>query len=150
VSTGTFYGTPYAPDIPGVGNETGQNVHVDPESHWGWRLPLPDEFPRNVSSYGYVSTLLIVSGACRLFGFAGYDANTSGEFVLVYDQSTLPASGAVAPIVVSTGTAAGNFSWYGGTAGRYFRRGIYVASSSTAPTYTAVASANMAVDFQVA
>ena len=122
----------------------------DPDQREGWLLPLPDQYPRNVHSEGYVTTLLVVSGPARLFGFSGYDANASGEFVLVYDRSTLPASSANAAIVVSTGTAAGNFSWYGGTAGRWFYKGIIIVASSTSPGYTAASAANMQVDVQYA
>jgi hypothetical protein len=123
---------------------------LDPSSHSGWLLPFPDQWPRNKHSEGYVTSMLVVSGPCRLIGFAGYDANTSGEFVLVFDKSTLPASAATAAIVVSTGTAAGNFSYYGAAVGRWFHNGIYIVASSTAPTYTAAASANMFIDVQYA
>jgi hypothetical protein len=151
VSTGTFSGTPYTPDpYGGEWAEGGQNVHTDPESHRGWWLPLPDQFPRNIHSEGYVSQLVVCSGPCRLFGVTGYCSNTSGEFILIYDLSgTLPASGANATVCISTGTAASNFSWYGGTVGRWMQRGIVVVVSSTAPTYTA-GSADTFIDVQYA
>lgn len=151
MSSGTFYGTPYTPDSDGTWAEGGQNIHKDPESHRGWWLPLPDEFPRSIHSEGYVTSLIVCSGPCRIFGLSGYDANTSGEFVLVYDkQGTVPASGANATFGLSTGTAAGNFSWYGGTVGRWMSRGCVIVASSTFPTYTAAASANMYIDVQYA
>jgi hypothetical protein len=153
VSSGTFSGTPYTPDpYGGEWAEGGQNIHTDPESHRGWWLPLPDEFPRSVHTEGYAISLLVASGPCRLFGFQGYDANTSGEFIQVFDKTSVGdiATGAHPTFVLSTGTAAGNFSVYFGTAGRWMQRGCVIAASSTGPTYTAAASLNMYVDAQYA
>jgi hypothetical protein len=116
----------------------------------GSLLPLPDRWPFSVHTQAYVVTFQVFSGPGRLFGFQGYDANTSGEFIQVFDktQVTDVGSGAAPTFVLSTGTAAGNFSAYFGTAGRWMERGCVIVSSSTGPTYTAAVSANMYVDVQ--
>ena len=114
----------------------------------GVLMPLPPGFPTSVHTSAYALSLQVASGACRLFGFQGYDANASGEFIQVFDSVTIPSSGAVPAFVLSTGTAAGNFSAYFGASGRWMLRGCWIVASSTGPTYTAAGSANMYVDVQ--
>lgn len=118
----------------------------------GFLLPMPPGYPSSVHTEGYVLTLLVCAGPCRLFGFQGYDANSSGEFIQVFDKSAVGdvGSGANPTFVLSTGTAAGNFSAYFGTGGRWMSRGCVIVASSTGPTYTAAGSANMYVDVQYA
>lgn len=120
----------------------------EPDRQAGFLLPLPPDFPSNVHTTAYAISLLIFAGQGRLFGFSGYDANASGEFIQVFGGTKAPASGAVPAIVISTGTAASNFSWYGGTVGRWFREGCIIVASSTGPTYTAASSGNMWIDAQ--
>lgn len=120
----------------------------EPDRQTGFLLPIPAFFPDNVTTSAYALSLLVFAGQGRLFGFQGYDANASGEFIQVYDLASIPTSATTPKVVLSTGTAAGNFSAYFGTAGRWFRRGCIIVASSTGPTYTAAASANMWVDAQ--
>lgn len=98
-------------------------------------LPLPDDYPLNSTSPGYEKSRSCGGGGSRLFGFAGYSSNVAAQFILVFDANILPANG-VAPVVIVPAAAASVFSAYYGTAGRWFRHGIIIATSTTGPTLT--------------
>lgn len=96
------------------------------------------EFPRNASSFAYVSSLLVKGGWTTLYGFSGYNSKVSAQFVQVFNFGDVVslAAGAV-PVIVVAVPAASNFSFDAGIHGRRFSRGIVIANSSTGATYTA-------------
>jgi hypothetical protein len=81
-----------------------------------------------------------------LYGFDGRNTNSGAEaFIFVFDKATAPASGDTPRFVIEAGAAgvggAGNFFYEGPTYGEKFKYGIFIGASSTdAPTYTALSS----------
>jgi hypothetical protein len=116
-----------------------------------YRLPLPQEQPRNASSGGLTNFLVVCAGACRLFGITGYSNKGSAQFIQLFDLAALPADNAIPtlPIAVGAGAGAssGNFGLYFGTAGRWFDRGVVLCNSSTLATKT-IGSADTWFDAQ--
>lgn len=93
-------------------------------------------WPLNSTSLALENARLVKSGAGTLYGFSGFSNKNVAQFVLCFDLSTLPASGAV-PVFVMTVPTVSNFAvWFGDT-GRFFQQGIALANSSTAATLTA-------------
>lgn len=137
------------PGVPVI-NAAPDRGGSDPDQSPDFLLPLPAQWPRNKHSEAYVKSMLVVSGPARLFHVTCYDANASGEFVQLFDSSVLPAEGAVPALFETTGTAAGNLIIDFGTVGRWFYRGIYIVASSTGPTKTLAATANLYCDVQYA
>lgn len=96
------------------------------------------DFPRNSSSYAYVTSMLVKGGWTTLYGFSGYSSRTTSQFIQVFnigDPTQLVAG--IAPVIVVAVPAASNFSFDAGIHGRRFSRGVVIANSTTAPTYTA-------------
>lgn len=98
---------------------------------WG----LPEELPKSASSLALSASLLVCSGAGRLYGFGGFNNKGSAQFILAFDVAAVPATGTV-PVYVLTAAASSNFGVYWGSSGRWFDRGIVLANSSTAATLT--------------
>lgn len=98
-------------------------------------------FPRNSSSFAYVSSLYVKGGWATLYGFSGYSSNAASQFIQVFDLGSLAqlATGAV-PVLVLGIPGTTNFSYAAGVHGRRFSRGIVIANSTTGPTYTAGAA----------
>ena len=99
----------------------------------------PGGFPANSGGSALEVFRVVKSGAGTLFGFTVYNSGAQC-FVLLFDGTAAPASGAVptcAPFPVAAASTLGvNF----GTWGRAFDRGLVIASSSTASTYTATSA----------
>jgi hypothetical protein len=91
--------------------------------------------PFNSHSNGYEKWRAIKSGAGVLFGFTARSSNVAAQFIQLHDANTIPANGAVPVCVFDialTATLAVSFIF----PGRFFERGIIVATSTTAPTLT--------------
>lgn len=100
----------------------------------GLLTPTAPEYV-NSSSDALESSRVVKSGACRLYGFSGYNSNTSAQFILAFDTGTVPANGAV-PVFVLKAPASDNF-WVSWTpAFRQFHIGCVLANSSTEATLT--------------
>ena len=123
-----------------------QSPPVDIESLAGWVGYYPDQFPHNANGGANVISLVVCAGPARLFGFQGINSNAAARFIQVHDAISLPANGAV-PTVVITAAIAGNFGANFGSEGRWFDRGIVIATSTTLATLTAGA-ADMWIDAQ--
>lgn len=117
---------------------------------------LPDEpppwpgaplegFPDSTASQ-VLSASITIPGPRRLFGFQGFSTNVAAQFILAFDDDAVPGNGAV-PLFVVPVAATSNFSGYFGSVGRWFDRGIVLATSSTAATLTA-GSADCLFDVQ--
>ena len=104
--------------------------------------------PLNSFSVQYEAFRVVKSGAGWLFGFSGYNSNSSAQFVQVFDATVLPADGAV-PVFVMTAPGASNFSVAWNLPGRSFTQGILLCNSSTGPTKT-IGSADCWFDCQYA
>lgn len=108
---------------------------VDPSFPSGVAGLLPQQTPHNSTSLILEASHIACAGACRLYGFQGYNAKASAQFILVFDSQTLPSDGATAVLVLTVATVA-NFSAYFGSSGRWFDRGLVLCNSSTEPTKT--------------
>jgi hypothetical protein len=119
---------------------------IDPESIAGRLGYYPDQFPHNANGGANVVQITVASGPARLYGFQGINSNAAARFIQVFDTPSAVANGAV-PQVVITAAIAGNFSAFFGDTGRWFDRGIVIATSSTLATLT-LGSADMWIDVQ--
>ena len=107
---------------------------------------LDGSTPNNSTSLAYEASRIIKSGPGLLLGLSGYNSKASGQFVLLFDATSVPIDGTVAQVVVTVPTVS-NFSIDFGMYGRAFKRGIVVCNSSTAPTKT-IGSADVFFDAQ--
>ena len=105
-----------------------------------------DGFPLSATSVALVNSLVVKSGAGRLFGFSGDSNKASAQFIQVFDAASLPADTAV-PVIVIRVAATTTFSAYFGSIGRWFTRGIVICNSSTEATKT-IGSADTWFDVQ--
>lgn len=95
---------------------------------------LRDEFPLNGTSPALEAARIVLGGQGRVFGFTIYNSSAAAQFILVFDQSTVPSDGATADVVLKVPAAdVQGVNWI---PGRWFRAGCILINSSTAPTLT--------------
>ena len=104
--------------------------------------------PSNVTTTANDDAGVIKASAGTLYGFSGYNAKASAQFILFFNSTTVPADTAQA-VLVLTVPATSNFSYSPGPMGRYFSTGIAWSNSSTQPLKT-VGSADVHMDVQYA
>jgi hypothetical protein len=92
--------------------------------------------PLNNHSNGLAATLVACSGYGYLISFTVLNTNAAAQYIQLHDLATVPASGAV-PAVVFAVSATSNLTVAYTMPGRKFERGIVIANSSTAASYTA-------------
>lgn len=104
--------------------------------------------PQNSTSTAYEASRQVKASPGVLLGLSGYNSKTSTQFILIVDSGSpsVPITGVI-PVVVIAVSAASNFSYDPGPAGRAFSAGIWVVNSSTGPTVT-VGSADCFFDAQ--
>lgn len=95
--------------------------------------------PLNTHSNGYESLRQVKAGPGLLFGFSVYSSNAAAQFIQVFDKHDAPATGDVPVAVFSVATVSHLAISYI-FPGRFCDSGIWVANSTTAPTYTAGAA----------
>ena len=106
------------------------------------------DYPLNLHSNVYVSSLVVKTGPGILYGFSIYNSGAT-QFIQVFDYANaatpVPADGAI-PAVVFTVSGSANLAanWI---PGRAFTTGIVICNSSTGPTKT-IGSANLFIDAQ--
>lgn len=91
--------------------------------------------PLNAHSIVYAKSLAVKSGAGVLFGFTARSSNVGAQFIQLHDEHALPANGAV-PVCVFDILAVATLPVSFIFPGRFFERGIVIATSTTAPTLT--------------
>jgi hypothetical protein len=102
--------------------------------------------PQSASSVALASSIVAVSGQCWLYGVQVNNTKASVQFILLFDNDRVPASGSV-PVASFTAAASTNLGIYYGSIGRYMQRGIVLVNSSTSATFT-VGSADCYFDVQ--
>lgn len=70
------------------------------------------------------------------YGLSGHNTLASAQWILVYNSATVPADGAVTPIVVIRAAANSNFSFDTGKFGIYCSAGICWSNSTNASIFT--------------
>lgn len=110
--------------------------------------PLPSPVYNNARSNGFANTVIVSSGACRLFGFSGYNSNAAAQFILGFDLSrnAAPANGSV-PDFVTKAPATDVFWMSWAPNWRQQREGLVLCNSSTANTLT-IGAADCTFDAQ--
>jgi hypothetical protein len=99
---------------------------------------LPDNWPRNGTSPQLEAARIALAGEGRVFGFTVYNSNAAAQFILVFDQATIPSNGETADVVLKA--PAGDVLGVNWIPGRWFQSGCVLCNSSTAPTLTAGAA----------
>lgn len=95
--------------------------------------------PLNSRSNAYEKLHNAKTGPGLLFGFSAYSSNVAAQFIQVFDSQDAPASGQV-PDAVFTVAATNHLAVSYIFPGRFMRYGIWVANSTTGPTYTSGAA----------
>jgi hypothetical protein len=118
----------------------GENV-LGLERAGGWFGSIVRELhasgvPLNSRSLAYESVRQVKTAPGLLFGFSAYSSAAAAQFILVFDSQGAPASGQVPDAVFTVGAAAHLAVSYI-FPGRFHKYGIWLANSSTGPTYTA-------------
>lgn len=103
---------------------------TDPSTLEGWLGQLPDGTPYNSTSVALEASHFVSAGACRVFGFTVTSTKASGQFVQVFDASTLPADGAIPLLSIDIPTATAKGLDFG-MSGRWFYRGVWLCNSTT-------------------
>jgi hypothetical protein len=109
-------------------------------------LPLPAGWPQNATSPALTNAIIAKSGIAKLFGFSVTSSNVAAQFILMFDATAIPASGAV-PLVAFNVAAASMLPVYYGAAGRAFDHGILLCNSTTQATLT-IGAADCLFDVQ--
>src|SRR5690348_2119688 len=127
------------------------DLHRDSEA-FGWKLqeikylleqlveqtkPRPEPVYSNARSNGLAASLVVKSGAGRLFGFSGINTNASAQFILGFDlaRNSPPANGTVPDF--ATKAPASDVFWMSWAPNwRQMTRGIILCNSSTAASLT--------------
>ena len=105
----------------------------------------PDYVPTNFNR-GVLLASIVLPGHLVVYGFTVYNTKASAQFLVAFDQATLPADGAVP--FFAWALAANNgvgFNW--APQGREFVSGLVLSNSSTDATKT-IGSADCLFDVQ--
>lgn len=92
-------------------------------------------WPPNATTPALSKSIVVKSGAGRLYGFTATSTNVAAQFILVFDASALPANATV-PLFSFNVAAASPAGGYWGSVGRWFDRGIVLANSTTQGSLT--------------
>lgn len=95
--------------------------------------------PLNARSTVYEAVRQAKTGPGVLFGFSAYSSNAAAQFIQVFDSQLSPADQQVPDAVFKVG-AAEHLAVSYIFPGRFHKYGIWVANSTTGPTYTAGAA----------
>lgn len=114
---------------------------IDPTALYGEGF----DWPLNVSSLVLENSHIVKTGKGVLVGFTALNTAVAGQFIQVFDRSTLPLDGAVPDFVIDIGASTSRaVNWI---PGRTFHTGCFICNSSTAATKT-IGSANCFFDVQ--
>jgi len=93
--------------------------------------------PTNVDSTALEASHILKASAGVLYGFTGYSARTTSQFIQVHNTTTLPADTAVPIVVIFIPPGPVSFSWDApAELGKFFSTGITICNSTTGPTKT--------------
>lgn len=106
--------------------------------------PFPT--PRNQNAGAKVNNLVLPQ-ACRVYQFTAFSSNAAAQFVLVFEQTSLPADTAV-PLMAYLVAITSHIQITYGEHGRVFRSGFVLCTSSTSTTKTINATADTFFDVQ--
>jgi hypothetical protein len=105
------------------------------EQHPGVWFPPPYRLPFNASSPALSSSIVASLGNARLWGFTVTSTNVAAQFIMLFDESGVPANGKIPRLTFNV--AAANFVTADfGDAGRWHDRGIILCNSTTQGTLT--------------
>lgn len=111
------------------------------DSPTGWLKQAVNEFvisglPLSSHSNAYANVLRVKNGPGLFLGFSVYNSAVAAQFIQLFDSQDAPATGDV-PVAVFTVATIANLAVSYIFPGRYMLRGMWLANSSTGPTYTA-------------
>ncbi len=91
----------------------------------------------SISSTAYADSI-VIPNPVTLLGFTAYNSG-GAQFIQLHDAAAEPANGAV-PIIPLPVAASGIMGAFYGSEGRFFKNGLVICNSSTAPTKTSGAA----------
>src|SRR5690348_11267197 len=100
-----------------------------------WADNIADCNSPQSAQVGKLANQFIATGYLRVYGFTVYSHNAAGQYILMFDASSLPADTAV-PLMTYPIATLTNVATYFGAMGRIFQRGIVLCTSSTDTTKT--------------
>lgn len=106
---------------------------LNPEPLRG-QLDGASNLPSNIHSLVLEASRVVTTGPALLYGFTVTNTNASAQYIQVFDQSTLPADGAIPDELFKVpGSSSYPVQWL---PWRTFNVGIVMCNSSTAATKT--------------
>jgi hypothetical protein len=107
---------------------------------------VPEGLPHNAFSQALEASHIVFSGQGRVLGFTVSSTKASGQFIQVFDATSLPSNGAIPFISVDIATVtAKGVAW--DPYGRWFDRGCVISNSTTQGSLT-VGAADCLFDVQ--
>jgi len=97
--------------------------------------------PDSDVSATYEASSISKASAGVFYGLHGYNSRTSLQIILIYNSTTVPADGAVTPIVVISVPATSSFSFDAVKFGMYFSTGISWSNSTASTPFTKILGA---------
>ena len=107
---------------------------------------VPEELPRNAFSTALANSIVAFTGQGRLLGFSVTSTRASGQFIQLFNSTTIPADGAIPLISIDIATVvAKGVAW--DPWGRWMTAGCVICNSTTQGSKT-IGSADCLFDVQ--
>ena len=106
----------------------------------------PEGLPRNDNTPALANSILAMAGQGRLVGFSVSSTRASGQFIQLFDTTSVPSNGAV-PIMAWNIATVAAFGVMYGPDGRWMNNGILLCNSTTQGTLT-IGAADCLFDVQ--
>jgi len=107
---------------------------------------VPEELPRNAATTALSASIVAFTGQGRLMGFSVSSTRASGQFIQLFNASTLPADGAIPLVSIDIATVTAKGVAFD-PSGRWMTIGCVICNSTTQGSKT-LGSADCLFDVQ--